>query len=79
MKKSSALPLEKVKKKAHIFDGQQASIQEGIRFFKENFALVRHRAKPGLKECMSQWIDTLQFIFFSTPVACTICKCPHIL
>jgi hypothetical protein len=42
-----------------FFEYQNPSIQETMRFFRENFELVRHRAKPSLKEGMSQWLDTL--------------------
>jgi hypothetical protein len=30
-----------------------------VSFFKESFTLDMHNAKPGLKEGMSQWLDTL--------------------
>jgi hypothetical protein len=30
-----------------------------MKFFKETFQLVMHRAKPRLKEGMQQWLDTL--------------------
>jgi hypothetical protein len=33
-----------------MFPGAKTPLWEGIRFFKENFALVVHEAKSGLKE-----------------------------
>jgi hypothetical protein len=42
-----------------VFEDQNPTIHETMRFFRENFELVRHRAKPSLKEDMSQWLDTL--------------------
>jgi hypothetical protein len=42
-----------------IFDNKPININECLRFFKEDFILVRHRAKPSLKEGMSSWLDTL--------------------
>jgi hypothetical protein len=34
-------------------------MQASISLSKDTFALIRHRAKPILKEGMSHWIDTL--------------------
>jgi hypothetical protein len=42
-----------------IFDGEQCAMQYSLHFFKDLFSLIRHRAKPSLKEGMSQWLDTL--------------------
>ena len=42
-----------------IFEGDVAFQPECMRFFKENFHLAMYKAKPSLKEGMSQWIDTL--------------------
>jgi hypothetical protein len=35
------------------------AISQCFRFFKEDFSLIMHRAKPSLKEGMTQWLDTL--------------------
>jgi hypothetical protein len=42
-----------------IFDAEDMDMHSTIRFFKDTFVLIRHRAKPSLKEGMSQWLDTL--------------------
>jgi hypothetical protein len=42
-----------------IFDGDECDMQFSIRFFKDVFILIGHRAKPSLKEGLSQWLDTL--------------------
>ena len=42
-----------------IFEGEVTSHNECKRLFKECFYLVRIRAKPSLKDGMSQWVDTL--------------------
>jgi hypothetical protein len=39
--------------------GLDYPIIQYLRFFKETFFLVMHRAKPSLKEDMQQWLDTL--------------------
>jgi hypothetical protein len=42
-----------------IFDGDDVDMQNSIILFKDTFSLIRHRAKPSLKDGMSQWLDTL--------------------
>jgi hypothetical protein len=42
-----------------IFDGDDVDIQSSVTIFKETFSLIRHMAKPSLKDGMSQWLDTL--------------------
>jgi hypothetical protein len=36
-----------------IFDGDDVDIQSSVTIFKETFSLIRHRAKPSLKDGMS--------------------------
>jgi hypothetical protein len=43
-----------------IFDGQDIYHLECLRFFKEGFKLIMHRAKPSLKEDTQQFLDNLQ-------------------
>jgi hypothetical protein len=42
-----------------IFESQHIDLDLCLSIFKESFELVMHRAKPTLKEGMSQWVDTL--------------------
>jgi hypothetical protein len=42
-----------------IFDGDEVDMQDSIILFKDTFTLIRHRAKPSLKNGMYQWLDTL--------------------
>lgn len=42
-----------------IFDNQQRSLDICYNFFKSSIQEIRHRVKPGLKEGMQDWIDTL--------------------
>jgi hypothetical protein len=34
-------------------------ICKSLCFFKDVFILIRHKAKPSMKEGMSQWLDSL--------------------
>ena len=53
-----------------IFDNHPISLDIYFQDFLSSFDLVRHKAKPSLKEGMTQWVDTLWFPF------CTPCKYP---
>jgi hypothetical protein len=42
-----------------IFEDRAVNLSTCFNFFKESILLIRHMAKPSLKEGMTVWLDTL--------------------